>query len=83
MAANADAKPSPGRWHDQPVAEPLVVPLPVVVRRELIERPDGVVFAEQDQPAQALLANRPQNRSVWALAVGAWYDVRPTRTPAV
>jgi hypothetical protein len=48
-----------GYWHDQPVAEPLLVPLPVVVRRELVERTDEAPFAEQDQSVQALLTNRP------------------------
>jgi hypothetical protein len=36
-----------------------MVSLPVVVRRELVERPDQAPFAEQDQPVQTLLANRP------------------------
>jgi hypothetical protein len=43
---------------DQSVAEALVVPLPVVVHHELLERPAEAPFAEQDQPVQTLLPDR-------------------------
>ena len=38
---------------------PLMVPLPVVMRHELVDRADQVPFPEQDQLVQTLLANRP------------------------
>ena len=40
-------------WHDQPVAETLVVSLAVIVRREFVDRLPQRAFTEEDHPVQA------------------------------
>jgi hypothetical protein len=52
------------RWceafrHNQPIVKTLVIPFPVVVNRECGERSAQVGFAEDDDPIQALLLDRP------------------------
>ena len=42
---------------DQLVAEPLMVPLPVVVRHELIDGTEQATFAEEDQTIKTFLAD--------------------------
>ena len=59
VAANVGADERAGPCRDQSVTEPLMVPLPVVMRYELVDRADQVPFPEQDQLVQTLLANRP------------------------
>jgi hypothetical protein len=46
-----------GLWRDQVIAEPLMVPLPVVVRHELVEHSDQAPFPEENQAIETLLAN--------------------------
>src|SRR5262245_65166784 len=46
-------------WHDQVVPEPLMVPLPMVVRHKLVDHTPEALLPEQNQTIQALLANRP------------------------
>jgi hypothetical protein len=50
-------------WHNQPIVKTLVIPFPVVVCRECGERSAQVGFAEDDDPVQALLFNRPHESS--------------------
>src|SRR5882724_10140908 len=45
-------------WRDQVVAEPLMVPLPMVVGHELVEDADQAPFPEENQAVETLLANR-------------------------
>jgi hypothetical protein len=46
-------------WRNQPIVKTLVIPFPVVMRRECGERSAQMGFAEDDDPIQALLLNRP------------------------
>src|SRR5262249_33115455 len=48
-APHLSADDQAGPRHDQSVAEPLMVPLPVVVHDELIERADQAPFPEENQ----------------------------------
>src|SRR2546426_6878843 len=57
-ATNVGAPERAGPWRDQVVAEPLMVPLPVVVRHELVEHAQQAPFPEENQAVQTLLANR-------------------------
>ena len=59
VASNVGADERAGPCRDQSVTEPLMVPLPVVMRYELVDRADQVPFSEQDQFVQTLLADRP------------------------
>ena len=59
VASNVGADERAGPCRDQSVTEPLMVPLPVVMRYELVDRTDQVPFPEQDQLVQTLHANRP------------------------
>ena len=43
---------------DEFVAEPLVIPLPVVMRDELGDRPAEITFTERDHPVEALVLDR-------------------------
>src|SRR5438094_7454215 len=81
VAGNVGADERAGPCRDQSVTEPLMVPLPVVMRYELVDRADQVPFPEQDQLVQTLLADRP-HEPFRALAFGAWAGVRTIRTPA-
>jgi hypothetical protein len=46
-------------WRNQPIVKTLVIPFPVVMRRECGERSAQVGFAEDDDPIQTLVLNRP------------------------
>ena len=64
------------------VAEPLIVPLPMLVRLDASRR--GVADApEQNQTIEALLSDRAHEGSAWALAFGAWtgYATRARTVP--
>ncbi len=54
---NVGAPERAGLGRDQVVAEPLMVPLPVVVRHELVEHAQQAPFPEENQAVQTLLAN--------------------------
>src|SRR5437867_10757201 len=53
-------------WCDQLVAEPLMVPLPMVVRHELVDGAEQPTFPEEDQAVQTLRPDRAHE----ALRVG-------------
>src|SRR5438034_4237826 len=53
-------------WCDQLVAEPLMVPLPMVVRHELVDGAEQPTFPEEDQAVETLRPDRAQE----ALRVG-------------
>jgi len=57
-ATNVSAIARERCWRDQVVAEPLMVPLPMVVRYELVEDADQAPFPEENQAIETLLANR-------------------------
>src|SRR5438093_6622378 len=57
-ATNVSAIARERFWRDQVVAEPLMVPLPMVVRYELVEDADQAPFPEKNQAVETLLANR-------------------------
>ena len=57
-ATNVSAIARERLWRDQVVAEPLMVPLPMVVRYELVEDADQAPFPEENQAVETLLANR-------------------------
>jgi hypothetical protein len=44
--------------HDQRIAESLMVPLPMVVRHELVQGAEQPALPEQDQAVQTLLPDR-------------------------
>jgi hypothetical protein len=69
-------------WRNQPIVKTLVIPFPVVVRRECGERSAQVGFAEDDDPIQALLLDRPHEALAYALQLGAWNGVWTIRMPA-
>jgi hypothetical protein len=56
-ATNVGARERARFWCDQGVAEPLMIPLPVVVRHELVEHSDQAPFLEENQAIEALAAN--------------------------
>jgi hypothetical protein len=56
---------------DQPIAQPLVVPLQVVVGRVLRDRQPQVPFADRHDPGQALLLDRPDEPLGVGVEVGA------------
>jgi len=53
-------------WCDQLVAEPLMVPLPMVVRHELVDGAEQPTFPEEDQAVETLRPDRAHE----ALRVG-------------
>ena len=57
-------------WRNQPIVKTLVIPFPVVMRRECGERSAQVGFAEDDDPIQTLLLNRPHEALRMRIAVG-------------
>jgi hypothetical protein len=57
-ATNVSAIARERFWHDQVIAEPLMVPLPMVVGHELVEDADQAPFPEENQAIETLLANR-------------------------
>src|SRR5947199_9938169 len=57
-ATNVGAPERAGPWRDQVVAEPLMVPLPMVVRYELVEDADQAPFPEENQAVETLHAKR-------------------------
>jgi hypothetical protein len=57
-ATNASAIARERFRRDQVVAEPLMVPLPMVVGHELVEDADQAPFPEENQAVETLLANR-------------------------
>src|SRR6516165_12732579 len=57
-ATHAGAPERAGLRHDQLVAEPLMVSLPMVVCHELVEDAEEPPFPEEDQAVQTLLPNR-------------------------
>ena len=61
----ADLGPARGRGGrgDQLIPEPLMVPLPVVVRHELVEGAEEPTLPEEDQAVEALARMEPTNRS--------------------
>ena len=69
-------------WHNQPIVKTLVIPFPVVMRRECGERSTQMGFAEDDDPIQALPLIDRTKRSAYALQLGAWNGVCTTRMPA-
>jgi len=63
------------RWceafrRNQPIVKTLVIPLPVIMRRECGESSTQVGFAEDDDPIQALLLDRPDEALRIRIAVG-------------
>jgi hypothetical protein len=63
------------RWREafrrnEPIVNPLVIPFLVVVGQELCERPAQVGFAEDDDPIQAFLLDRPDESLRVRIAVG-------------
>src|SRR5437867_12938366 len=58
VAANVGADERAGPCRDQSVTEPLMVPLPMVVRYELVEDADQAPFPEKNQAVETLPANR-------------------------
>ena len=63
-------------WRNQPIVKTLVIPFSVIVRRECGERSTQVGFAEDDDPIQAPLFNRPHEALRIRIAVGR-LDRRP------
>ena len=57
-------------WRNQPIVKTLVIPFPVIMRRECGERSAQMGFAEDDDPIQALLLNRPHEALRIRIAVG-------------
>src|SRR5712692_7513701 len=68
-AANVGAPEQAGLGRDQLVAGPLMVPLPIVVRHELVEHAEQAVLSEQDEAVRPLLPHRAHE----ALRVGVGY----------
>jgi hypothetical protein len=69
-------------WRNQPILKTLMIPFPVIMRRECGERSAQAGFAEDDDPVQALLFNRPHEALRNALQLGACNGVCPMRTAA-
>ena len=57
-------------WRNQPIVKTLVIPFPVVMRRECGERSAQVGFAEDDDPIQALVLNRPHEALRIRIGIG-------------
>ena len=71
LAATNDADRSLAPWRfDQFVSEPLMIPLVMIVPRELLERHPQVPFPDRDDPIQALLFYRPDESLRVGVAVG-------------
>ena len=56
-ATHVGAPERAGLGRDQHVAEPPMVPLPMVVRHELVEGAEQATFPEHDQAVETLLAD--------------------------
>jgi hypothetical protein len=64
-ATNGGAPEGAALGRDQLVAEPLMVPLPMVVRHELIEGAEQATLAEEDEVVQTD-RSKPSAASGWA-----------------